>query len=86
MTAPLFLLNTEYGVTLAETGRQLGVSSSAIFKNIEKAGKEFVNIVNNVPYPYTKYPLSLHGLPPSLKPCQHLTPPFPCWKKKELTF
>jgi len=40
---------TEYGMTLAETGRQLGVHICN-FKNIEKAGGGCVNIVNSVPY------------------------------------
>jgi hypothetical protein len=32
-------LVTEYGVTLAETGRQLGVSTSAILKILKRRGK-----------------------------------------------
>jgi len=34
-----YQLVTEYGVTLAETGRQLGVSTSAISKILERRGK-----------------------------------------------
>ena len=46
--APFFYKVEEYGISFAETARQLGVSSSAFSKIMSRVKRQQVNIINCV--------------------------------------